>query len=104
MFFLVAIVITIFSSNIQRVGPEMGVWGNVCGESGNELCYEPVLNGGFPFPYLIDNLGVSVPGALHYAEDEFRLIPFMLDVILMSVFLSAIFIISKELLRKRIAR
>ena len=83
--FLVVIVVTFYSSNLQRVGPELGVWGNVCGESGNELCYKPALNGGFPFPY--------------FFEDDIRWIIFMIDVILNGVFLSAVFLIGKEVLR-----
>ena len=100
--FLVAIAVTAYSSNIQRFGPELGVYGNLCGPSGNELCYEPILNGGLPIPYFFDNPGISVRGTLDFFEDEFRVLPFLIDVILIGAILSAVFFAGRGYLRRKI--
>jgi hypothetical protein len=47
---------------IQTVGPEVGSYGNVCGPSGDELCYQELLKGGFPLAYLYDEPAVLVRG------------------------------------------
>ena len=98
----IAIAITILSSNIQRIGPALRSYGNVCGPSGNELCYMPVLNGGFPFPYFFDNPLISVRGTLDFFEDEFRVLPFLIDVILIGAILSAVFFAGRGYLRRKI--
>ena len=98
--FLIATGIVGYSANVQRYGPELGVFGNVCGPSGNELCYEPLLNGGLPLPYFFDDPGISVRGALHFAEDRIRVVPFMLDVVLIGAFLSLVVFIGRAHLRR----
>ena len=65
---------------VERIGPEVASFGNLCGPSGNENCPKPVLNGGFPFSYLFDMPGVSVENQLSFAEDIFRLNPFLSDI------------------------
>jgi hypothetical protein len=75
-----AFILTCASCAYQRRGPELVVVGNVCGPSGNDLCYEPVLKGGFPLAYIYDAPGVSVQGKLDLGEDKLRPGAFALDV------------------------
>lgn len=60
------------SAYIERVGPEVASYGNLCGPSGSDFCYKPVLKGGFPFPYLFDAPGVSRERQLAFGEDKLR--------------------------------
>lgn len=76
----VGLALALLSSLIQRFGPEELPYGNLCGRTGNELCMEPVLNGGFPFPFLFDAPGVSRERHLAFVEDDLRKLPFVLDV------------------------
>lgn len=76
----VAVCVTLLSVRIQRTGPEQVVYSNLCGPTASDLCYKPVLNGGFPFGYLYDSPGVSVEDQLAFVEDRFRWPPFILDV------------------------
>jgi hypothetical protein len=41
-----------------------------------------VLGAGFPLPFLVDKLGVSVEGQLAIGEDEFRAEAFVGDVVI----------------------
>ena len=75
-----AVVLTLLSVRIQRTGPEQVVYSNLCGPTTSDLCYKPVLNGGFPIGYLFDSPGVSVEDQLAFFEDRFRWAPFVLDV------------------------
>ena len=77
---IAAIMLTIRSSNIERFGPELAAYGNLCGPSHDALCNEPVLNAGFPVGFLFDNPGISVERQLAFIEDEFRTGAFLLDV------------------------
>jgi hypothetical protein len=47
------------------------------------------LNAGWPFPYVFDILGISVIDNLG-AEDEFRVVPFVLDIFFYSSLLFSI--------------
>ena len=78
---LAAIVLAALSVLVQRVGPELAATGNLCGPRMDEICWEPRVNGGFPFPFLFDNPGVSVPDQLGVGEDDFRWPPFLADVL-----------------------
>jgi len=78
---LAAIVLAACSVLVQRRGPELGQTGNLCGPQMNEICWAPRVNGGFPFAFLFDNPGVSVPDALGIGEDDFRWPPFLADVV-----------------------
>lgn len=75
---LAALALTILSVFVQRVGPEQVINGNLCGASGNELCWQPALKGGLPFAFLYDYPGVSVPNKLG-PEDTFVVLSFALD-------------------------
>ena len=77
---IAAITLTVKSVDIERYGPELAAYGNMCGPSHNGPCNEPVLNAGFPVGYLFDNPGISVEHQLALIEDEFRIGAFLLDV------------------------
>jgi hypothetical protein len=86
---LSAIMFTLASFAIQRYGPEVGTYGNVCGPSGDQACTHVLLNAGFPLGYIFDNPSVSVRDQLMpIIEDEFRIIPFLLDTAFYALILS----------------
>lgn len=68
---LLATALAILSVYIERTGPELAAYGNLCGASTNEPCYELALKGGYPFAYLFDSPGVSVEHKLSFIEDKF---------------------------------
>ncbi|HEX8479132.1 MAG TPA: hypothetical protein VF663_12400 [Telluria sp.] len=68
--FILASVLAFMSSYIERTGPEMASYGNLCGATRHDSCNEPVLKGGFPFPDLFDAPGVSVEHQLSIGEDQ----------------------------------
>jgi hypothetical protein len=76
---VLALAVTLLSLLIEREGPELASYGNLCGPSSNQACREPVLNAGFPFPYLFDQPGVSVERKLHLLQDNVRTTPFALN-------------------------
>lgn len=71
--FILAITLTLTSSYVERIGPDLVSYGNLCGPTGDENCYKPALKGGFPFPYLYDAPGVSRERQLAFGEDKVRL-------------------------------
>ena len=76
-----AIVLTIATSRIERLGPDQAVY-CALGKSadGHQIwCPEPVLNAGWPAPYLYDTPGISVERQLHFVEDSLRTGPFLAD-------------------------
>ncbi len=84
LFFLLALALAVAlalsTALYQRHGPFMGVFGNMCGPAeGGQLCIAPVLQGGWPLPYLFDNPGVSVRDTLSL-EDKLDFGFFLLDV------------------------
>lgn len=80
MILALAIGITLSTFTYQRYGPFMGVHGNSCGSGDTgELCIEPVLQAGWPLPYVFDSPTISVPEKL-FTEDELNLGFFALDV------------------------
>jgi hypothetical protein len=95
-----SIVLTIVSFAIQRHGPEVGVYGNVCGPNGDQLCLRPKLNAGFPLGYVFDNTATSVRDQLTpFVEDDFRIFPFLLDLL---IYGTGIYLISLGLKKIRI--
>jgi hypothetical protein len=74
-----ALSLTLLSSFVERVGPELASYGNQCGPSSNQACLEPVLNAGFPFAYIFDRPGESVERKLFFLQDGIRPLPFALD-------------------------
>lgn len=62
------------SSYIQRFGPDQAIF-CALGKSieGYDIsCPRPVLNGGWPVPFLVDEPGISVPNQLSFVEDHWR--------------------------------
>lgn len=62
--------------------PQLAQYGNMCGPSTNDPCYEPALKGGFPVAYLFDAPGVSVEHQLSFGEDDLFLGALTLDIAL----------------------
>jgi hypothetical protein len=60
-------------------------------------CAIAVLGGGFPLPFLVDKLGISVEGKLALGEDDFRIGAFGGDV---SIYLGVMLLISRLVQRK----
>ena len=77
---LSALFFTGLSSNVERNGPELAAYGNLCGATQDEPCLKPRLNGGFPWAYLFDSPGISVEGQLSFGEDEVRIYPLLADL------------------------
>jgi len=72
----VPLMLTLLSAIHIRYVPT--VVGNVCGQNGNELCYESLPRAGFPFAYWVDEGGVSVSGHLSF-EDNLSVLAFGAD-------------------------
>jgi hypothetical protein len=80
-----ALGITMLSTYYQKIGPETGVVGNLCGEKYDEPCYARLVNAGFPFGFIFDNPSVSVVGKIYWpGEDDLRTWPFIEDIIFYS--------------------
>jgi hypothetical protein len=67
---VLATTLALVSVRVQRTGPEQVVYSNLCGPTMDDLCYKPVLKGGFPIAYLFDAPGVSVEDQLAFGEDN----------------------------------
>jgi hypothetical protein len=67
---VLAITLALMSASVERIGPELVQYGNVCGAAGVDPCYKPVLKGGFPAAYLFDSPGVSRERQLAFGEDR----------------------------------
>ena len=78
--FVLANVLALLSMLIQRTGPELVQYGNMCGPASSDPCYQPALKGGFPIAYLSDAPGVSVERQLSFGEDDLRPEALALDV------------------------
>lgn len=106
---IAALALAIASSWIERLGPDQAVY-CALGKSvdGHEIwCPEPVLNGGWPAPYLYDTPGISVERQLSFMEDSFRSGPFLANSAFFALLLIALrLVISKvsSLLRARNGR
>jgi hypothetical protein len=69
---LLAITLALMSAHVERVGPDMVLYGNLCGATGSDNCYKPALRGGFPISYLFDAPGVSRERQLAFGEDNLQ--------------------------------
>ncbi len=98
---VLAVALALLSVRVQRRGPEQAAYGNVCGPTGDDLCYRPVLKGGFPVAYLFDTPGVSVENQLAFVEDDFEPLPFALDA---ALFFAAVTLGARIASRARIRR
>ena len=77
---IAAITLALASVNVERIGPELAAYGNLCGPRTNDPCLEPVLKGGFPFAYLFDAPGISVERQLAFVEDQLHVGALILDI------------------------
>ncbi|WKB55678.1 hypothetical protein [Eleftheria terrae] len=87
---LLAVLLSSLSGQVERTGPELAAYGNVCGPRHDQLCLEPVRNAGFPIAYLFDAPGISRERNVAIVEDEFRPFAFCLNV---AVYLVALLVI-----------
>jgi hypothetical protein len=78
--FVMAVTLALLSVVIQRIGPELVQYGNLCGPTASDPCYGPVMKGGFPFAYLFDTPGVSVVGKLSFFEDTLHPGALLIDI------------------------
>lgn len=67
---IAAIALALLSVHIERIGPDLVQYGNLCGPAGSAPCYKPALKGGFPIAYLVDAPGISVERQLAFFEDN----------------------------------
>jgi len=93
---VVAIILALVSVKIERLGPEQASYGNLCGPEQNEQCYQPVLKGGFPFAYMVDDPATSVLRQLG-PEDDLLMGPLLVDICLYF----ALLLLAIQLLRPR---
>jgi hypothetical protein len=96
--------LALWTVRFRRFGPEQAAYGNLCGPSGDDLCMEPRLNGGWPLGYLYDAPGVSIERSLGFFEDRFRLLPFLVDAALFWAGLVALGLLAGRLLADASAR
>ena len=75
-----AITLALLSVCVERIGPDLAVYGNLWGQSAADPCYKPVLKGGFPAAYLVDAPGISVERQLAFGEDELSAGTLALDI------------------------
>jgi hypothetical protein len=76
---MLSMTLTGLSVYIERTGPELAQYGNLCGPGNDAPCNEPVLKGGFPVAYLVDMPGVSVERKLGF-EDRLSITALILDI------------------------
>lgn len=72
--------LALLSVSIERKGPELMSYGNMCGPNFSGECSEPALKGGFPLTYLTDMPGVSVEHQLSFGEDLLHPVALILDI------------------------
>jgi len=86
---IVALILSALSVLIERTGPELGQFGNLCGPTSDDPCLEPLLKGGYPVAYLFDTPGLSVEHRLSFGEDMFYLGAFTVNSAVYLFLLSA---------------
>ena len=72
-------VLSVLSAYIERTGPEVASYGNMCGPAANGSCFKPLLKGGLPIAFLFDQPGTSVEHQLSFVEDQVRIGAFALN-------------------------
>jgi hypothetical protein len=78
--FMLANALALLSVLIERTGPELLAYGNMCGPTSSDECYQPALKGGYPFAYLTDVPGVSVENDLFLGQDDLRFEALAFDI------------------------
>jgi hypothetical protein len=77
---IAAIILAVLSVQVERTGPGMVQYGNLCGAPTSEPCYQPALTGGFPVAYLYDAPGVSRERQLSFVEDKLQVGALVSDI------------------------
>jgi hypothetical protein len=98
---ITAILLALLSAYVERIGPELAVYGNLCGPSGSDFCYKPVLKGGFPVAYLFDMPGVSVERQLSFGEDTLSIGALVLDI---AIYFATVLLVMLAVSRRRSIR
>lgn len=75
-----AVALALASVRVERTGPQLAQYGNLCGIHAADPCYQPVLKGGFPIAYLFDAPGISVERQLAFIEDRLSAGALALDI------------------------
>jgi hypothetical protein len=75
-----AVTVALMSVHVERTGPDLVEYGNLCGPSASDPCYKPQLKGGFPVAYLYDAPGVSRERQLAFVEDKMHVGALIADV------------------------
>ena len=96
-----ATMLALVSSHVERIGPELAVYENMCGQSGSDFCYKPVLKGGFPMAYLFDMPGVSVERQLSFGEDTLSVGALILDI---AIYFATVLLVFLAVSRRRSTR
>jgi hypothetical protein len=79
---VVAVVLAWGTVFVERVGPAPPGWRDeLCSPFPLHPCGEGVLQGGWPFAYLLDKPGISVMASLGLIEDRFETRAFLADVV-----------------------
>ena len=92
---VLAVVLSVLSAYIERTGPEVASYGNMCGPVANGPCLKPLLKGGLPIALLFDQPVTSVEHQLSFAEDQVRIGAFALNTALYF----AVIVLAARLLR-----
>jgi hypothetical protein len=92
-----ACALALASVRVERTGPQLAQYGNLCGIHAADPCYQPVLKGGFPIAYLFDAPGVSVERQLALFEDRLSAGALALDIaIYFAMVLAAVSLASRR--------
>jgi len=95
---IISIGLALTSFSYQRIGPAQGFVGTECGNP-QHRCYQPVLNGGFPIPFVVDSPTVSFPTVLYF-EDEIRVWAFLAD----TLFYMILLVVARQLIVPQLKR
>lgn len=96
---ILAVTLALMSAHVERVGPEMVAYGNLCGATASDPCYKPALKGGFPVAYLFDTPGVSRERQLAFGEDKVHIDALVTDIATYFVILMLVAGLSRALVR-----
>ena len=96
---VLALVLSGLSALVERTGPELASYGNMCGAAANNPCLEPLLKGGWPIALLFDQPGVSVVHQLSFGEDQIRIGALALNT---AIYFAAIGLATKLLGRNKL--
>jgi hypothetical protein len=97
---LIALLLASLSVFVERRGPDLVQYGNLCGQSGDEPCTRPALSGGFPLPFLFDVPGISVENQLAFFEDDFAPAAFVFDCVAYALATGLLFHVVRRSVRR----